>query len=79
MKEVTTVSLPIDKLTFLSMCQHGGHRRAIELYDKIEKLLERRQGNGDYLHWGISGYSYRMPRKGYTNTCISIWTDQAVM
>lgn len=65
-KEVATVSPTIDKLTFLSLCQHGGHRRAIELCNKIENLLERRRGNGDYLRWGISGYSYRMPRKGYS-------------
>lgn len=64
-KEVITGGAPIDELTFLSMCQQGGHSRAIELYDKIEKLLTRRQDNGDCLHWGASGYSYRMPRQGY--------------
>lgn len=64
-KEVISGSPPIDELTFLSLCEQGGHRRATELYHKVEKLLARRQGNGDYLHWGASGYSYRMPRKGY--------------
>ena len=48
--KATSVSLLIDELTFLPICQQGGYRRAIELSAKIEKLLERRQGNGDYLH-----------------------------
>jgi len=28
-------------------------------------LKESRSNNGDFINWGVSGYSYRIPWKGY--------------
>ncbi|MFC1907507.1 hypothetical protein ACFLW8_05425 [Chloroflexota bacterium] len=63
-KEVTsTGSGQTDETTFLSMCQQGRHRRAIELYKKVKKLTGKREDSGDYLLWGASGYSYRISHR----------------
>ena len=55
----------IDGKTFLTRCEEGGYKRAKELYFKAKELKEKRKDNGDFINWGVSGYSYRMPWKGY--------------
>jgi len=55
----------INEEIFLDRCREGGHERAIELYFKVKALKERRRNNGDFINWGVSGYSYRIPWKGY--------------
>jgi len=64
-KETKTGPPKINKEIFLTRCQEGGHERAVELYHKAIALKESRSANGDFMNWGISGYSYRMPWKGY--------------
>jgi len=55
----------INEEIFLDRCREGGHERAIELYFKVKALKESRRNNGDFINWGVSGYSYRIPWKGY--------------
>ncbi|MFC2038632.1 hypothetical protein ACFLUG_02565 [Chloroflexota bacterium] len=59
-KEMVTPGREMDPLTFLSKCQEGKHTRSIELYQKLNKLKTVREEKGDYINWGIAGYSYRM-------------------
>lgn len=62
-KEVVSKGGQTDEITFLSMCQDGKHSRAIDLYKKIKRLVSEREGSGDHITWGASGYSYRMPHQ----------------
>lgn len=55
----------INEEIFLARCREGEHKGAERLYFKAKKLKEKREDNGDFINWGISGYSYRMPWKGY--------------
>lgn len=75
----------INEDIFLARCREGEHEKAIELYLKAKDLKESRKDNGDYMNWGVSGYSYRMPWKGYPNDetiftaagdgSLSLWPD----
>lgn len=61
-------SIPKPRLNeeiFLARCREGGHKRAEELYFKAQELKEKRKSKGDFINWGVSGYSYRIPWKGY--------------
>ena len=68
---------------FVNRCIEGKHQNAIDLYHKIKGLLDKRKD--DYINWGVSGYSYRMPWKGYPNgetiftalsdSKLTIWPD----
>jgi len=63
---VSITSKPkINEEIFLARCREGGHKIAEELYFEAKALTERRRANGDFMNWGVSGYSYRMPWKGY--------------
>jgi len=53
----------INEEIFLDRCREGGHERAIELYFKIKALKESRSNNGDFINWGVSGYSYNIAWK----------------
>jgi len=55
----------INEGVFLARCREGGHKRAEELYFRAKALKESRRANGDFINWGVSGYSYRMPWEGY--------------
>jgi len=58
-------SRKIDEKTFLDRCREGEHKRTEELYFKAKALTKKRSINGDFINWGVSGYSYRIPWKGY--------------
>ncbi|MCJ7744592.1 MAG: TIGR02391 family protein [Dehalococcoidales bacterium] len=55
----------VNEEIFLARCREGGHERAVDLYLKAKALKESRYANGDFINWGVSGYSYRMPWKTY--------------
>lgn len=55
----------LDEETFIARCVEGGHQNSILLYSKIKDLLNLRSENGDFINWGVSGYSYRLPWKGH--------------
>jgi len=55
----------INEEIFLARCREGGHKRTEELYPKAKALAKKRSTNGDFMNWGVSGYSYRIPWKGY--------------
>lgn len=57
----------IGEEVFLARCREGKHEKAEELYLKAKALTESRRGSGDFINWGVSGYSYRMPWSGYVN------------
>jgi len=73
----------INEEIFLARCREGRHKRAEELYFRAKALEESRRANGDFINWGVSGYSYRMPWKGnpagetifvgYLNGSLSLW------
>lgn len=57
----STVRKPkINEAVLLERCRLGGHQKAEELYIKAKALRERRMEVGDFINWGVSGYSYRM-------------------
>lgn len=66
-KQETTRGRPpkINEEIFLAHCRGSEHKKAEELYFKATELKDRRKDNGDFINWGVSGYSYRMPWKGY--------------
>lgn len=55
----------INEEVFLNRCRAEGHKKAEELYFKVKALRDKRRDNGDFINWGVSGYSYRMPWKEY--------------
>ena len=55
----------INEEIFLNRCCEGEHKRTEELYFKAKASTKKRSANGDFINWGVSGYSYRMPWKGY--------------
>lgn len=55
----------INEDIFLARCREGGHTRAEELYFKAQELKAKRKFRRDFINWGVSGYSYRIPWKGY--------------
>jgi len=57
----------VNEEIFLARCQEEGHEMAMELYAKAKVLKDRRSDNGDFMNWGVSGYSYRMPWEGKPN------------
>jgi len=73
----------INEQIFLAHCREGEHKKAEELYSKATELKDRRKDNGDFINWGVSGYSYRIPWKGnpagetifvgYENGSLSLW------
>lgn len=68
---------PLNEEIFLERCRAGGHERAVELYSKVKALKESRRASGDFISWGGSSYSYRIPWKGYPagETFFIAWTD----
>ncbi len=78
-------STKINEEIFINRCKEGGHEKAIYLYSKAKDLEESRFVNGDFINWGVSGYSYRMPWKGcinggtiftaFSNGKLQIWPD----
>ncbi len=73
----------INEQIFLARCREGGYERAKELYFKAKALKESRRANGDFINWGVSGYSYNIAWKdnpagvlifvGYGNGSLSLW------
>jgi len=73
----------INEDIFLDRCRKGEHRKAEELYFKAKALKESRSANGDFINWGVSGYSYNISWKGhptgevifvsYGNGGLSLW------
>ena len=65
-KEETTPPRPpkINEKIFVGQCRQGEHNKAIELYSKAKELRESRIDRGDFMNWGVSGYSYRIPSIG---------------
>lgn len=61
----TTGPIKINEEVFLARCREGGHKRAEEVYFRAKALEESRRANADFINWGVSGYSYRIPWKGY--------------
>lgn len=57
----------IGEEVFLARCRESKHEKAEELYLKAKALTESRRDSGDFINWGVSGYSYRMPWSGYVN------------
>ena len=55
----------INEDIFLARCREGEHKRAEELYFKAQELKAKRKFRRDFINWGVSGYSYRIPWKGY--------------
>lgn len=78
----TKARLPkINEDIFLTRCREGRHEKAIELYLKAKALAKSRATNGDFLNWGVKGYSYRMPWKGYPGgeTIFTAYSDGKLM
>lgn len=71
----------INEEVFLSRCQESKHEKAAELYLKAKSLNESRSPSGDFMNWGVSGYSYRLPWKGYPNgeTIFTAYSDGKLM
>jgi hypothetical protein len=63
--KVKSKAKKINERIFIDKCQNDKHDKAIYLYSGAEALVKRRFANGDFLNWGVSGYSYRMPWKTY--------------
>jgi len=73
----------INEEIFLARCREGGYEREEELYFKAKALKESRRANGDFINWGVSGYSYNIAWKdnpagvlifcGYGNGRLSLW------
>jgi hypothetical protein len=57
----------INEAVFLERCRVGGHQKAEELYIKAKTLYEKRIEAGDFINWGVSGYSYRMVWEGHSS------------
>ena len=55
----------LDEATFIARCTEGNHQNSILLHSKIKDLLSLRRNNGDFINWGVSGYSYNIAWKGY--------------
>jgi len=80
-----TKSTKINEEIFISRCKESGHEKAIYLHSKAKGLEESRFVNGDFINWGVSGYSYRIPWKGcinggtiftaFSNGKLQIWPD----
>lgn len=73
----------INEEVFLTRCREGGHKGAEELYYRAKSLQESRSVNGDFINWGVSGYSYNIAWKdnpagelifvGSANGNLSLW------
>ena len=91
MRRIEEASVPktkqpkISEGTFTARCRNDGHEKAIDLYIKAKNLKDSRSANGDFINWGTSGCSYRIPWKGcltgqtiFVMRCdgtLQIWTD----
>ena len=77
----TQRSSKINEEIFLARCREGKHEKAVELYLKAKALKDSRKEFGDFMNWGVSGYSYRMPWRGYRNgeTIFTAYSDGKLM
>jgi uncharacterized protein (TIGR02391 family) len=57
----------INEKIFFERCNQNRHEKAVVLYTKAKALEEKRLIKGDFINWGVSGYSYRMPWNGCIN------------
>ncbi len=57
----------LNEQSFIQMCQAGGFSRSEELYMRAKALHQERQDTDDFINWGVSGYSYRIPWQGNPN------------
>jgi hypothetical protein len=65
-RETSKVKPPkINEEIFLDRCRAEGHEKAVELYSRVKALRESRRASGDFINWGVSGYSYRIPWRDY--------------
>ena len=75
----------INEEVFLARCRESNHQKSEELYLKAKELKNDRKESGDFINWGVSGYSYRMPWKtyptgetlftAYSDGRLQIWPD----
>lgn len=64
-KRATTVKPKINEEIFVQRAQDEGHSNASYLLSKAKELKLSREVQGDFINWGVSGYSYRIPWQGY--------------
>jgi hypothetical protein len=71
----------IDENIFIDRCQENQHNNAVAFYKKAKELANRRAKNGDFINFGVSGYSYRLPWKGKPNgeTIFTGYSDGKIM
>ncbi len=60
----TVLKRKINEEIFLTRCREGEHKGAEKLYYEAKALQQSRRANGDFINWGVSGYSYWMFWKG---------------
>jgi len=79
--ETTTRPPKINEDIFLTRCRENEHKSTEILYSKAKALTEKRSANGDFMNWGVSGYSYNISWNGhsevifvsYGNGSLSLW------
>ncbi len=72
---------------FITRCNEAGHANSVKILLKSKELINDSSLRGDFVNWGVSGYSYRMPWKeypagetifvGYDGT-LQFWRDHTI-